>query len=96
MKDIKKLKLWPILEKEGFKIKEFKTGSVCFGRGALLQPDYKAGFPFIEIRPLLNGHWQIVAEYPDHGESAEGHPHVITKEFHVIMEEFKKYINKTN
>ena len=94
MKDIRKLKLWATLEKEGFKLKEFRTGNICFGRGALLQPDYKAGFPFIEIRPLLNGHWQIVAEYPDHGRGKEGIPNDILKEFPEIMKEFKEFINQ--
>jgi hypothetical protein len=94
MKNITKLKIWPTLEKEGFKIKEIRTGNVCFGKGAILQPDFKAGFPFIEIRPLLNGHWQIVAEYSDHGEGREGSPLVISTEFPIMLKEFKEFINK--
>jgi hypothetical protein len=97
MKDITKLKIWPILEKEGFKLKEFRTGSICFGRGAILQPNYKEGFPFMEIRPLLNGHWQVIAEYSDHGKGYEGSPSVISTEFPDIMKEFKELLtNNTN
>lgn len=90
MKDITKLKIWPTLEKEGFKLREHRTGNVCFGKGAVLQPNW--GFPFIEIRPLLNGHWQIVAEYSTHGKGREGSPSVISAEFPNMMKEFKEFL----
>jgi hypothetical protein len=90
MKDIQKIKIWPLLEKEGFRLKEYRTGKKCFGRGAILQPNYKAGFPFIEIKPLLNGHWSMSMEFDDNGRAVEGSPVMILKEFPKYMDEFKK------
>jgi hypothetical protein len=94
MKNIQKLKIWPLLEKEGFKIKEIRTGNICFGKGAILQPDFKTGFPFIEIQPLLNGRWRLSVEYKDGGSSWETTPGDIAKILPNELEIFKQVINQ--
>jgi len=93
MKDIRKLKLWIHLEQEGFKTKEFRNGGVCFGRGAILFLDPKADFPIMEIKPLLNGHWQLTADYGHKSSSWEGHPFQIAKEFENEIINFKARVN---
>ena len=58
MKDIRNLKIWPILEQNDFRTKEFRTNKVIFGRGAILT---SPSFPTtIEVKPLMNGKWLLV------------------------------------
>lgn len=87
MKDIRKLKMWPLLEKEGFKTKEHRSGNVSFGRGAIFQFNYKDDFPVVEIKPLLNGHWQLSIEQENKSSKWEDSP---TALFNHFQREFSK------
>lgn len=92
MKDIRSLKLWPILQQEGFTIKEYRSNNILYGRGAILLPDYKAGFPYIEIQPLNNGRWKITADYFSHSSSQESTPADIQRNIlPKYLQEFKAY-----
>lgn len=91
MKDITKLKFWPLLEKEGFQLKEFRTNGKSFGRGAILMPDYKKGFPYMEIKPLLNGHWNLHVDYFNSASDEEGSPSIIGKALEQRLIEFKEH-----
>jgi hypothetical protein len=94
VKDITKLKIWPVLEKEHFKIKVIRVGDVIFGKGAILLPDYKKGFPFVEISPLINGHWRLLFDYGVSSISWEGSPFEIERNFKSEIENFKNYQNE--
>jgi len=94
VKDITKLKIWKTLECEGFKLKDYKTGNVTFGRGAILCPDEKRGFPFMEIQPLLTGQWHFKVDYFDKSTEWCTNPHNIQKMLGKELEEFKKFLNQ--
>jgi hypothetical protein len=90
MKDIQKLKLWPLLEKEGFTLKEYRMGGILYGRGAILMPDMKTGFPFIEIKPIPNGRWKLTVDLYNTADSIEDTPFEIGK---ILPEKLLKFRN---
>jgi hypothetical protein len=93
MKDIRKLKLWASLEKEGFQIKEIKLNGILYGRGAILMPDINTGFPFIEITPLSNGRWRLTVDLYKTADSIEDNPMKIGKILPEKLELFKKSLS---
>ena len=93
MKDIRKLKIWPLLKEEGFHLWEYRTGGICFGRGALLQPGRLETSPFMEIKPLIDGHWRLTVDFFSHTSSWEKSASDIGRILPEQIENFKQTLN---
>jgi len=92
MKDITRIKIWPLLQKEGFLPKEYRFNNIKFGRGATLVPHINQ-FPKIEIEPLTNGKWKLTIDRENSGTVWEKNAYELSKMLPKKIEKFKSLTN---
>jgi hypothetical protein len=92
MKDITRIKIWPLLQKEGFLLKEYRFNGIKFGRGAILAPNINQP-PKIEIEPLTNGKWKLTVDGETSGTVWEKNAYELSKMLPKKIEKFKTHLN---